>query len=581
MLVANGRVVHTVGDVSRPESLFSCSKLVTFMLAAKAVQDGSIADLDQAVPNDPAGAWGSYPGDATLRQFLTMTADYGLPNARPGSRYAYNNNAVDFLGERLGQRIFGQTLPDQMPAVVRSELFAVLGQQDGDGFVGQWGGWFGGLQLSTRDLGRLGYLLLRGGVWNGQRLLPAEFVDGLFQSQIPAGLPAYQSSNPTENSQWNQQAVTDTLGGSWSFGMWRVEPARSDGSWLAAAAEGYRGKRLILMPRGTLPDPQLEVMLVCLPRLSDEGPSSAQYRQIVVNALLGHPVHPDHDPRSIAATFDDGSLYPLEPRLGAPFVRHGGLALEGEQRLVHRAATLVDGQALWRLPDGIPAGAWSGIVVRAASPADDFDRAGGPQALIRLVHEAGLGLRAEVLAPSLPGPLRSVAMTGIPTNAPIQVYVRFVGDRVDLRVNGFPAFGLPGRQGLPGAGTAGHLSLRHGGAWTGLERVDYLLLRAEDGPVGLISNDTAGEHSVSLLEPDVFGALQPQTWFHELTMPGQGPIALPIDLFPPLVTAFWPGLIGFDGQHISLSSRGAPARLPAGTGLVFDYKGRREGAFLR
>ncbi|MGE0143818.1 MAG: hypothetical protein AB7I19_07895 [Planctomycetota bacterium] len=582
MVVANGRIVYTVGDIARRESIFSCSKLVTNMLAAKARLDGRLASLDVVVPNAPLGAAGlSYSGTATVRQFLTMTSDYGLPSPNPGRRYAYNNNAVDFFGEFLSQGVFRRTGADQMHLLVQQQLFAVTGQQDGAAFVGQWGGWSGGLQVSVRDLGRLGYLLLRNGTWGGQRVLAPEFVDGLFRSQIPTSASRYQSSNPTENSQWNQQAVTNLLGGNWSFGTWRVDAADVDGRWVATAAEGYRGKRVILMPRGTLADPHLEVMLVCLPVLNDEGPTSSQYRQVIRNAVLPHGAHPEHDPAFVAATFDDGTLYPLQPRLGAPFVRDGGLVLDGESRLVLGQAKTTDTKMAWRLLGGLPAGAWSGAIFRAATPGADHGTVGGSQLMFRLWHRSNGVVQAEIVAPSLRNPITSSALTGVNPALPLTISVTLSGSTLQAIVNGVPVFANAGATGVPSSGVRGYSSLRHGGAFSGAQRVDYVLARPTGVRSAYFVVDTEGEHTLVVFEDNWLQRLDPASWFQEFEFPGQAPVGLPIALFADLVRAFWSTPVDIDFDHLVLSSRGAPVDIPLGTGLVFDYRAQREGDVVR
>ena len=246
MIVANGRVVFSIGDLTDPRDLFSCSKAVTAMIAARLAHQGQITDLDQLVPNTVRGAWGSYPGDCSFRLFLNMQADYGLSNGRaPGTRHAYNNHGIDFVGEHLSQTYYGIG-PDRMHDVVQTALSSVTGSEDLMSFTGQWGGWYGGLRASVRDVGRLGLLLLRDGIWNGQRILSAEMTSGLFRDQM-AGTTAYQSTNPNENSMWNQQAVTNRLADGFSWGVWRVGDTRLSGAWRAGTRDGFRGKRVLMV----------------------------------------------------------------------------------------------------------------------------------------------------------------------------------------------------------------------------------------------------------------------------------------------------------------------------------------------
>src|SRR5690606_5194240 len=142
VVVADGEIVLTVGDVAAPTPLFSIGKGVTGMVAARLIETGAIpGGLDAVVPPDPAGAWAEYPGDATIRMFLSMTSDFGLPAPRrPGRRYAYGNHAIDFLGGYLA-RCAGNG-KGRMDEVVLATLFHVTGHEDPVSFRGQWGGWY-------------------------------------------------------------------------------------------------------------------------------------------------------------------------------------------------------------------------------------------------------------------------------------------------------------------------------------------------------------------------------------------------------------------------------------------------------
>src|SRR4029079_16720208 len=103
------------------------------------------------------------------------------------SSFSYNNEAVQLLAGIIRQAA-GVPVDD----LVQRRLFGPLGIQawawdhDRAGNVKT----YAGLRLGARDLARIGQLLLREGQWNGQPILPA---DWLLESTTPR-LPANQAS---------------------------------------------------------------------------------------------------------------------------------------------------------------------------------------------------------------------------------------------------------------------------------------------------------------------------------------------------------------------------------------------------
>ena len=62
--------------------------------------------------------------------------------------------------------------------------------------LGYLSGWDGGWSMSTRDLARIAYLVLRNGNWNGQQILPASFINDLYNNQIPGERDASDRNRP-------------------------------------------------------------------------------------------------------------------------------------------------------------------------------------------------------------------------------------------------------------------------------------------------------------------------------------------------------------------------------------------------
>jgi hypothetical protein len=83
----------------------------------------------------------------------------------------------------------------------------------------------GGLYLASRDLAKIGLLVLQGGLWEGKRIVPADWIK---ESVAPA---------------------ISTGDGGWKYGFqWWLIPYGKSGEKLAWAAHGFGGQQLIVVP---------------------------------------------------------------------------------------------------------------------------------------------------------------------------------------------------------------------------------------------------------------------------------------------------------------------------------------------
>ena len=210
----------------------SVTKSVVGALVGIAQAEGAIEGFDQTVgelfaDRMPAGADPRMP-DVTVRQLLAMTAGLpgddptlggdetvwervaqqpdavrgilGLPLAAdPGAEWAYSSATSHLLSILVADTTGGSTLD-----FARDRLFGPLGIDTSDAYVpsgpllgipppevleryerapvawptDEQGYHFGGafLKLPTRDLAKFGYLYLNDGRWDGEQVIPAEYV---------------------------------------------------------------------------------------------------------------------------------------------------------------------------------------------------------------------------------------------------------------------------------------------------------------------------------------------------------------------------------------------------------------------
>ncbi|MGW6909408.1 serine hydrolase domain-containing protein [Streptomyces sp. NPDC054940] len=190
----------------RPQLLYSISKSFTATAAGIAAGEGLIRlddpvisyfpefEADITDPRSRAMLVRHVASMASGHESDTLYAAYGLDNEDlvrgfllippprdPGTVFAYNQSAT-FTLSAIVQRASGQSLTEYL----RPRLLDPLGIGDiawlSDRSGRELG--FSGLHATTDAIARLGQLYLRGGVWEGERLLPEWWVAEATRTQI-------------------------------------------------------------------------------------------------------------------------------------------------------------------------------------------------------------------------------------------------------------------------------------------------------------------------------------------------------------------------------------------------------------
>ncbi len=194
--------------------IHSVTKSVASMLVGIALAQGRIRSLDQTIgellPEATTRPPASALNTATLRQVLTQTTglpeDVGssallrtlddleshvleIPLAAVNShRWRYSNAGTSLLSPIL-THVLGGSLEE----FARTALFAPLGianyswERDKQGRVTT----ASGLSLSTRDAAKLAWVMLDGGQWRGQQVLPAQWTADSAMSRVVPTWPIY------------------------------------------------------------------------------------------------------------------------------------------------------------------------------------------------------------------------------------------------------------------------------------------------------------------------------------------------------------------------------------------------------
>jgi CubicO group peptidase (beta-lactamase class C family) len=106
-------------------------------------------------------------------------ADYAAARplaAEPGTLFNYSTGTTAILADIAADALGG---PEELDAFLADRLFAPIGITSATLLRDPSGTWYGGLgaDCTPQDFARFGLLFLRDGEWNGERILPAGWVD--------------------------------------------------------------------------------------------------------------------------------------------------------------------------------------------------------------------------------------------------------------------------------------------------------------------------------------------------------------------------------------------------------------------
>ncbi|NYF51648.1 serine hydrolase domain-containing protein [Tunturiibacter gelidoferens] len=217
MVIVQGRVIFSYGDVSHTSKIASVRKSVLNMLYGADVFKDQIKDdalnktvrqlgLDDKVPFLPMEE------NATLIELMGSRSGIYIPTGNdgqaktmpprgselPGAHFIYNNWDFDAAGtafEKLAGRDIFKALQDDLAKPLGMQDF-VLGQQKKNYAPESVPPEFA-MYLSTRDMARLGLLMLDCGQWNGKTVISCDwarystYVATQFRDINPTGFRNY------------------------------------------------------------------------------------------------------------------------------------------------------------------------------------------------------------------------------------------------------------------------------------------------------------------------------------------------------------------------------------------------------
>jgi CubicO group peptidase (beta-lactamase class C family) len=242
LVIVGGRVLYEYGDVQRVSYLASVRKSVLAMLFGRHVASGRIR-LDRTLADlkiDDLGGLSPAERQATVADLLGARSGVyheasnpgdNLADApprgthKPGTYFLYSNWDFNALGTIFEQET-GQSIYDAL----EQDLARPIGMQDFDRSTHRRSGdatksihMAYHMNLSTRDMARVGYVMLRHGRWAGRQIVPADWA-----RRIVTPVTRVHEMNPPNNRK-----------GPFGYGyLWWVW----DGDWAAGPFKGaYTG----------------------------------------------------------------------------------------------------------------------------------------------------------------------------------------------------------------------------------------------------------------------------------------------------------------------------------------------------
>jgi CubicO group peptidase (beta-lactamase class C family) len=195
VVVVDGKILFDYGDIEELSYIASCRKSVLSMMFGKYVENGTI-DLDMTLDelniNDIQGLL-PIERQATIRHLITARSGIYLPasnggdgaryapqrgSVKPGSYFVYNNwdfNAAGGIFEKLTNKDIYEAFEQDIAIPINMQDYKLEKQQKfGDSTKSNFLAYH--FWLSTRDMARLGLLMLNIGNWNGKQVIPESWI---------------------------------------------------------------------------------------------------------------------------------------------------------------------------------------------------------------------------------------------------------------------------------------------------------------------------------------------------------------------------------------------------------------------
>ncbi len=254
LVIVGGKVLFEYGDLEQLSYLASCRKSILSILFGKYVFDGTIrlnTTLEDLGISDIGGLL-DVEKKATIDHLITARSGIYHPasnsgdntadapprgSQKPGEYFLYNNwdfNCAGYIFEKLTHQVIYDALEHDLAIPLNMQDFNRLGQKKSGNLTRSLYPAYH-IWLSTRDMARIGYLMLRDGVWNGSQVVPTSWIKKIRRVKTPV-----EEMNPAPYKE-----------GAFGYGyMWWIWDGPKAGSHFKGAytASGAYGQYITVLP---------------------------------------------------------------------------------------------------------------------------------------------------------------------------------------------------------------------------------------------------------------------------------------------------------------------------------------------
>ncbi len=257
VIVHKGQIVFSYGDLDENSYIASCRKSVLAMLYGKYVEDGTI-DLDKTIEQlgiDDVDGILPREKSATTQDLISARSGVyhreGYPggmqqyapergSVEPGSYWLYSNwdfNVAGYVFEQeTGKNIYDEVEAQLAKPLNMEDWYRDFQNKQGDTTISKYLAypmWF-----STRDMARIGLLMLNKGNWNGEQVISESWVDEMVKERT-----SYQEINT------NVPVFKDTgINYGYGYMWWLFQNMGDDRYKNAYTAQGAMGQAIAIYP---------------------------------------------------------------------------------------------------------------------------------------------------------------------------------------------------------------------------------------------------------------------------------------------------------------------------------------------
>lgn len=218
MILYNGKSIYEYGDTKAISYMASCRKSICSMLYGKYVENGMI-DLDETIGSigiDETDGLLPIEKEATVRDILMAKSGvfyppanggYDSKNAKkrgsvePGEYFLYNNWDFNVAGHILelksGNDIY-QEIENQLAIPLGFQDWNIKNQRKSNTKKGKSQYLAYHIYISTRDMAKIGQLMLNKGVWNGEQLISSSWIEESVTPHTPSDTLLARYNNPDD-----------------------------------------------------------------------------------------------------------------------------------------------------------------------------------------------------------------------------------------------------------------------------------------------------------------------------------------------------------------------------------------------